>query len=125
MTKAIASLIRRIVGRAKEKMSRSVYWLMVAMMTFPLSLGVIFWGADKKDIEIIGLGLLFFLLAEVFWVVALYNHGREQKKEEDKQKAADVEPAVVLESLRTICEELRGLRHDLINRGDGGATKCK
>ena len=110
MIKHLASLLRRIVGGVKEMMSKSLYWLIVAMMVFPLSFGMVFWGADKKDIEIISLGLLMFLLAGVFWAVALYNHGREQKKEEAKQKAADVERAAVLESLRTICEELRGLR---------------
>lgn len=99
--------------------SKSLYWLIVAMMIFPLSFGVIFWGADKKDIVFIGLGVFMFLLATVSWAMALYHYGREQKKEEDKQKAADVERTIVLEALRTICEELRGLRHDLINRGDG------
>lgn len=113
MIKKLTRLLGNIVGRTKENMSYSMYWLTVAMMGYPLSFVLVFWGIDRKDVGIIAWATVMLIVASTFWGVALYNLRKEHKRESEERRVTNNERRVVLDSIKVICDELRGLRQDL------------
>ena len=98
--------LKRLIGRLKEKMSRAEYYMMVAVMAFPL--GVIVY-LEFEKLRVVGACMA--ILAILSWVLGLLTLQREEKRE-------SLQRMVFYKLLEDILQELKGLREDKNEQND-------